>query len=289
MRSSGRSTASSSGGATSRPRSSRPSRRCATPSTSCANRTRGARREGPAAPAAAVGVRPARRRSVLTPVSICPSGRRRADPQHDRRCRHPPGRARCSRARPGAPLRSPPARGRPWPTAPSPSSDGRIVFVGASDEWDRVGRTAAARSRSTRRGRPWCRASSIRTPISSTRATGGTELRRRLAGATYAETGRGGRRHPQHGPRDPRSQRRRARRGRARSGWRQMLQSGTTTCEVKSGYGLDTDAELTMLRVAGGSAANSRLRSCRRSWGRTRFRPSTAIGAASTSRFSSTR
>ena len=55
----------------------------------------------------------------------------------------------------------------------------------------------------------------------------------------------------------------------------EMLACGTTTAEVKSGYGLDVETELKMLRALRPSSARRiRSRLCRPSWARTRF-PST--------------
>ena len=54
----------------------------------------------------------------------------------------------------------------------------------------------------------------------------------------------------------------------------EMLACGTTTCEVKSGYGLDDESELKMLRaIRRARRARSRSTSCRRSWARTRCPP----------------
>lgn len=74
------------------------------------------------------------------------------------------------------------------------------------------------------------------------------ELRRRLAGATYAEIAAegGGILSTVRATRDA-SEDDLADATRARLD--QMLRGGTTTCEAKSGYGLQADAELKMLRV----------------------------------------
>ena len=74
------------------------------------------------------------------------------------------------------------------------------------------------------------------------------ELQRRLAGATYAEIAAAG------GGivstvRDTRAASEDALVDAARPRLREMLAAGTTTCEIKSGYGLDTEAELRMLRA----------------------------------------
>lgn len=74
------------------------------------------------------------------------------------------------------------------------------------------------------------------------------ELRRRLGGATYAEiaAGGGGILATVRATRDA-SEDELVESARARLD--QMLACGTTTCEVKSGYGLQPDAELKMLRA----------------------------------------
>jgi imidazolonepropionase len=74
------------------------------------------------------------------------------------------------------------------------------------------------------------------------------ELRQRLAGATYADVAAGGGgilatvRATRAATEDELV-------GETRARLRDMLAAGTTTCEAKSGYGLDTEAELRMLRV----------------------------------------
>jgi len=74
------------------------------------------------------------------------------------------------------------------------------------------------------------------------------ELRRRLGGATYAEIAAAG-----GGILSTVMNTRAAREGDLAAATRvrlaEMLAAGTTTCEAKSGYGLDTDTELRMLRV----------------------------------------
>jgi imidazolonepropionase len=74
------------------------------------------------------------------------------------------------------------------------------------------------------------------------------ELRRRLAGATYAEVAAAG------GGilstvRATRAASAADLAAATRARLAEMLAAGTTTCEAKSGYGLDTDSELRMLRV----------------------------------------
>jgi len=74
------------------------------------------------------------------------------------------------------------------------------------------------------------------------------ELRRRLAGASYAEIAAEGGgivrtvRATREASEDDLAEQTRARLG-------EMLRAGTTTAEAKSGYGLATDAELKMLRI----------------------------------------
>src|SRR5688572_32472840 len=46
----------------------------------------------------------------------------------------------------------------------------------------------------------------------------------------------------------------------------EMLNCGTTTCEVKSGYGLDLDSELKMLRAAKRSEERRVGKECRSRW-----------------------
>ncbi len=85
------------------------------------------------------------------------------------------------------------------------------------------------------------------------------ELRRRLAGATYAEIAAEGggivstvaatRAAPEDAIVDA-----------TRARLDEMLACGTTTCEIKSGYGLTLDAELKMLRAIGRLAAGHTIR-----------------------------
>ena len=128
------------------------------------------------------------------------------------------------------------------------SHRGTIVFVGPADDWQRVG--------------------SLATDAVSVDAEGGSvvpgfvdahthvvfagdrrdELRRRLAGATYAEIASAGggilatvaatRTATEDHLVEVTAKR-----------LDDMLRSGTTTCEAKTGYGLTTDAELKLLRV----------------------------------------
>ncbi len=128
------------------------------------------------------------------------------------------------------------------------AEQGRIVFVGTTAEWDREGRTAPG--------------------ATTLDATGGTvvpgfvdphthlvfagdrreELRRRLAGATYAAIAAegGGILSTVRATRDATEDDLVAA---ALPRLAAMLRSGTTTCEAKSGYGLATEPELKMLRA----------------------------------------
>lgn len=74
------------------------------------------------------------------------------------------------------------------------------------------------------------------------------ELRRRLAGATYAEIAAegGGILSTVHATRAASEDQLAAE---TRGRLDEMLACGTTTCEIKSGYGLETEAELKMLRA----------------------------------------
>ena len=81
------------------------------------------------------------------------------------------------------------------------------------------------------------------------------ELRRRLAGATYAEIAAagGGIVSTVTATRDA-SERALIEQSRPRLD--EMLACGTTTCEIKSGYGLDVESELRMLRAIGALQRN---------------------------------
>jgi imidazolonepropionase len=80
------------------------------------------------------------------------------------------------------------------------------------------------------------------------------ELRRRLAGATYAQIAAagGGIVSSVRATRDATAEELAAA---TRARLDDMLRCGTTTCEAKSGYGLTTESELKMLRVARDLAA----------------------------------
>jgi len=125
---------------------------------------------------------------------------------------------------------------------------GRIVFVGPADEWDRTGSTTADAATLDAAGRtvvPGFVDPHTHLVFAGERRE---ELRRRLAGATYAEIAAEGGgilstvRATRAATADELATAALARLA-------EMLRSGTTTCEAKSGYGLDTDTELKMLRV----------------------------------------
>jgi imidazolonepropionase len=147
-----------------------------------------------------------------------------------------------------------PRRGRAQANA-SPVSDGvvaglngRIVFVGTRDDWQRVGQLAdGGVTIDARRGAvvPGFVDPHTHAVFAGDRRG---ELRRRLAGSTYADiAAQGG------GIVGTVAATRAATEEELRASTRrrldEMLRCGTTTCEVKSGYGLETAAELKMLRV----------------------------------------
>ena len=125
---------------------------------------------------------------------------------------------------------------------------GRIVFAGPADEWDRIGRTtpdAAILDAAGRTVVPGFVDPHTHVVFAGERRE---ELGRRLAGATYAEIAAAGGgilstvRATRAATADELVTA-------ALTRLAEMLRSGTTTCEAKSGYGLDTDTELKMLRV----------------------------------------
>ncbi len=128
------------------------------------------------------------------------------------------------------------------------SRGGRIVFVGGEDEWQQVGSLDAGAVVVDAEGGavvPGFVDAHTHAVFAGDRRS---ELRRRLAGASYAEIAAAGggivstvRATREASAADlAASMRRRL---------DEMLQCGTTTCEVKSGYGLTLDAEVTLLRV----------------------------------------
>jgi imidazolonepropionase len=128
------------------------------------------------------------------------------------------------------------------------SKDGRIVFVGADDEVASAvvlapgARTLDATGRTVVPG--------FVDPHTHAVFAGDRreELRRRLGGASYAQIAAegGGIVETVRATREAGED---ALAGQTRSRLAEMLRAGTTTAEVKSGYGLTTDAELKMLRV----------------------------------------
>jgi imidazolonepropionase len=147
-----------------------------------------------------------------------------------------------------------PRRGRAQADAPAvvrgvvAARGGTIVYVGPEADWRRVG--------------------SLTTDAVTVDAAGGdvvpgfvdahthavfagdrrAELRRRLAGATYAEIAAAGGGILET-VRATRAASERELLSATRLRLDEMLRSGTTTCEVKSGYGLTTESELKLLRV----------------------------------------
>ena len=126
--------------------------------------------------------------------------------------------------------------------------EGRIVFVGAEDEWQRTGRLGPGAVVLDAHGGavvPGFVDAHTHAIFAGDRRD---ELRRRLAGASYAEIAAagGGIVSTVRATRDATEQlladgtRRRL---------DEMLRCGTTTTEIKSGYGLTTESELKMLRV----------------------------------------
>jgi imidazolonepropionase len=128
------------------------------------------------------------------------------------------------------------------------SSCGRIVFVGPASEWDHAGRATADAITIDAAGQtvvPGFVDPHTHLIYGGDRRE---ELRRRLAGATYAELAAEGGgilstvRATRAASADDLA-------AAARARLDEMLRAGTTTCEAKSGYGLETGAELKMLRV----------------------------------------
>src|SRR5262245_26020070 len=126
--------------------------------------------------------------------------------------------------------------------------DGVIQFVGSDAEWKAGGSLAPGATVVDARGGavvPGFVDAHTHAIFAGDRRD---ELRRRLAGATYADIAAGGggivssvratRDAPETALADA-----------TRRRLDEMLRSGTTTCEVKSGYGLTTASELKMLRV----------------------------------------
>jgi imidazolonepropionase len=133
--------------------------------------------------------------------------------------------------------------------------EGRIVFVGAADEARRLVRPTPEATTIDARGRtvvPGFVDPHTHLVFAGDRRD---ELRRRLAGATYAEIAAGG------GGivRTVEATRAASEDALVASGAErlaEMLRQGTTTAEVKSGYGLDPETEARMLRAVGRLAAS---------------------------------
>jgi imidazolonepropionase len=140
------------------------------------------------------------------------------------------------------------ADARPVPDASIVATDGTIAFVGPTAEAERLHPVPAGASVIDASG---CTVVPGFVDPHTHVVFGGDrreELRRRLAGATYAEIAAegGGILSTVRATRDATEDELAA----ATSGrLDQMLLCGTTTCEAKSGYGLQPDAELKMLRV----------------------------------------
>ena len=108
------------------------------------------------------------------------------------------------------------------------------------------------------------------------------ELHRRLSGATYAEiAGAGGGILSTVAATRKASEADLARQTRVRLD--EMLACGTTTAEAKSGYGLDTESELKMLRAVRALDRDHAIDLVPTFWAPTRSRRRTARGAATTS------
>jgi len=140
------------------------------------------------------------------------------------------------------------ADARPIPDASIVATNGTIVFVGASDEADRLYPPGPGDTVIDAAG---CTVVPGFVDPHTHVVFGGDrrdELRRRLAGATYAEIAAAGGgilstvRATREASEDELGDATRVRLD-------QMLACGTTTCEAKSGYGLQADTELKMLRV----------------------------------------
>jgi imidazolonepropionase len=134
--------------------------------------------------------------------------------------------------------------------------DGRIVFVGTTEEW--LARGGHSNHENTADG--YSVVPGFVDPHTHAMFAGDRrdELRRRLAGATYADIAAAGggivstvaaTRAASEADLVEQTTRR----------LDEMLACGTTTCEVKSGYGLDTETELKMLRALNRAALRHRI------------------------------
>jgi imidazolonepropionase len=134
------------------------------------------------------------------------------------------------------------------PHAVVASIGGTIVFVGSEDEWRHIGTLVDNGTTIDAAGGavvPGFVDAHTHVIFAGDRRS---ELRRRLAGATYAQIASDGggivstvaaTRNASTDALNAATKRR----------LDEMLRCGTTTCEAKSGYGLDTESELKMLRV----------------------------------------
>jgi len=134
------------------------------------------------------------------------------------------------------------------PDATVASRAGRIIFAGPSAAWDRHGALAPGATVIGCEGRtvvPGFVDPHTHAVFAGDRRH---ELHRRLAGATYAEIAAagGGILGTVAATREAHEDRLLAE---TRPRLAEMLRSGTTTAEVKSGYGLERETELKMLRV----------------------------------------
>jgi imidazolonepropionase len=141
------------------------------------------------------------------------------------------------------------------PHAVVASLEGVIVFVGSEADWARQGSLSGGARVLDAEGRavvPGFVDPHTHAAFAGNRSN---ELRRRLAGATYAEIAASG-----GGIVSSVNATRAAGSDEITAGTRrrldEMLRCGTTTCEIKSGYGLTTEAELKTLRVIRALAAD---------------------------------
>jgi imidazolonepropionase len=134
--------------------------------------------------------------------------------------------------------------------------NGTILFVGAESEWRRAGSLTADAVVIDAAGDavvPGFVDPHTHAIFAGDRRN---ELRRRLAGATYAEIAAngGGIVGTVQATRDADE---RALVSETRRRLNDMLACGTTTCEIKSGYGLTTDSELKLLRAIAALASDT--------------------------------
>ena len=123
------------------------------------------------------------------------------------------------------------------------SHGGRIVFVGAARDSAAAVSPVAGAVRSTADRCRSCRGSSTPTRISSSPATAATNCAGDLAGRPTRRSPRPAAASCRPSPR-PARRPRRTWSSRAARRLDEMLACGTTTCEIKSGYGLELETEL---------------------------------------------